>query len=718
MKRTILFIILALSFSLSCTPEEQQGEADRTGLRITHTELSFSYEKTRYPVTIMTDSPWTIVSDVSWLKATIEGAAYGMSFFVEAEANDEDTVRKGVLTVSNSMGSRTITVLQEPDRRNFTDIFLTAEPSGYERVEGSRLVIPYREGNNMQLEEISVSVAGVSKGTVTVESLYDVRLQEGEGEISLAVSGRVGPAGKLLFTVSGLPPTVFGDAAQCMVEVSGETGMKEFMISELYELPEGELVQPGIIRGTVVSDAGAGNIDECVVAFQDDEAGLMVRIPDGVELTAYDKCEMFIRGGILSRENGVLYLSIEYADDIDILSVGNVVEPMKITEMFSESYMSMLCCIDLTQVSQDDLQKQSYAGMTLMERYGWEDKFYMYVSEQADFAGTKPSPASGSIVGIIGVDAGGNMIIMPRNAEDLAGMTGGRLLMDAVWEVDHDVLSDVSASGSEDMCFCMTSSVPWSLVSDDGGWIYDWSITSSQGSDSPVRVSFKVRPNTGARRTAVITVSGSGVPAKFIRIVQLEGTRILDEDFSGVRDALAESPKYFPSSAGTDYAKALGQIGLEGWYSTNCYGALSPDGEYGLLRIGKTYTKGYIQTPYFAAIGDTPVNIRVDFLSGILKGCIADWVGLELDGPGRIVPGGDVTEITKYDDTYTASLMETLPMFVVHSLSSTELKRVSVVIEGANQDTMLRLTATCKGGSATAACNMFFVGDLHVEYID
>ena len=560
MKRTILFILFALSFSLSCTPEEQQVEADRTGLRITHTELSFSYEQTRYPVTIMTDSPWTIVSDVPWLKATIEGADYGMSFFIEAQENDEGAVRKGVLTVSNSLGSRTITVLQESDTRNFTDIFFTAEPSGYERAEGSRLVIPYRTGNNMLLEEISVSVAGVSKGTVTVESLSDVRLQEGEGEISLAVSGRVGPAGKLLFTVSGLPPTVFGDAAQCMVTVSGEAEMTEYRISDLYGLPEGEVGQPGMIRGTVVSDAGGGNIAEGVVALQDDGAALMVRIPDGVEPAAADKCEMFIGGGRLSRENGVLYLSLEYADDIDILSAGNVIEPVKITEMSSDAYMSMLCCIDLAQVSQDDLQKQSYAGMTLMERYGWKDKFYMYVSESADFAGTKPSSSSGSIIGIIGVDAVGNMVVMPRNAGDLAGMTEGRLLMDAVWEVDRDLLNDVSASGSEEESFCITSSVPWSLVSDDGGWIYDWSVTSSQGGDSPVRVSFKVRPNTGARRSAVVTVSGSGVPDKLIKVVQLEGTRILDEDFSGVRDALAESPKYFPSSAGTDYAKTLDQI--------------------------------------------------------------------------------------------------------------------------------------------------------------
>lgn len=718
MKRTLLFLLFLLSVSLSCTREEQHGDSDKTGLRITHTDLFFSYEQTRYPVTIMTDRPWTIVSDVPWLNATIDGADYGMSFFVEAEANDEDAARKGVLTVSNAIGSKTITVIQEPDTRNFTDIYFTGEAVGYERVEGSRLVIPYRQGNNIHLDEIAVSVAGVSKGSVKVEALSDVTLQEGEGEISLAVSGRLGPAGKLLFTVSGLPPVVFGDAAQCMVEVSGQEGMTEYEISDLYALPEGPLEQPGLIRGIVVSDASAGNIAEGVVAVQDEGAGIMVRIPEGSSLDFSDECEIFVYGGRLSVENGMRYLSLEYPDDINVMSSGNAVEPIEIARPSGQARLAMLCCVSLAQVAQESLSKPSSSGMTLMERYGWEDKFYMYVSESAGFAGEKPMSGSGRIVGIVGTDSEGNLVIMPRNVGDISSLTDERLLMDVVWDVDRDVLNNVSASGSEEEYFTITSGVAWRLVSDDSGWIYDWSMTSSQGGDSPVKVSFKVRPNTGARRSAVITVSGEGVPDKSVRVIQLEGSRILDEDFSGVLAALEESPKYFPSSAGTDYAKSLDQIGLEGWYATNCYGALSPDGQYGLLRIGKTYTKGYIQTPALEAIGDIPVTVRVDFLSGILKGCTANWLGLELDGPGRIVSGGDVFEVTKYDETYTAAMVETLPVFVVHSLTTTELKKVSVVIEGATQDTVLRLTATCKGGSAATDCNMFFVGDLHVEYVD
>lgn len=718
MKRSLLYILFLLWVSLSCTTEEQQGDSDRTGLRITHTELSFSYEQTKYPVTIMTDRPWTIVSDVSWLNATIDGADYGMSFFVTAETNDEGIARKGVLTVSNAIGSRSIIVIQEPDTRNFTDIYFTGEAVGYERVEGSRLVIPYRQGNNIHLDEISVSVAGVAKGSVIVETLSDVVLQEGEGEISLAVSGRLGPAGKLLFTVSGLPPVVFGDAAQCMVEVSGQEEMTEYAISDLYTLAEGTITQPGLIRGIVVSDASSGNIDDNVVAVQDKGAGILMRIPEGAFLDFADECEIFVYGGTLSVENGMRYLSLQHSDDIDVLSSGNTVEPIEISTPTGQDYMAMLCSISLSQVAQESLSKSSCSGMTLMERYGWEDKFYMYVSDNADFAEEKPMSGSGKIVGIVGADSEGNLVVMPRNIGDISSLTDERLLMDVVWEVDRDVLNNVSASGTDEEYFTITSGVSWSLTSDDTGWIYDWSMMSSQGSDSPVKVSFKVRPNMGARRNAVITVSGEGVPDKYIKVIQLEGARILDEDFSGVLAALADSPKYFPSSAGTDYAKSLDQIGLEGWYATNCYGALSPDGEYGLLRVGKTYTKGYIQTPAFEAVGDIPVNVRVDFLSGILNGCKANWVGLELDGPGRIVSSSDVVEVVKYDDTYKAALVETLPMFVVHSLSTTELKRVSVVIEDATQETILRLTATCKGGSSTADCNMFFVGDLHVEYID
>ena len=718
MNRTIIYLILVLSVLSSCTTKDPLSEGDDSGLRITHTEMFFSYEKTRYPVTVMTDRAWTITSDVPWLTATVEGADHGLSFFVEAELNDEGVLRKGVLTLTNVRGSRTISVYQSPDTRNFTDIFFTATPSSYDRVEGASLVIPYRKGGNMVLDEISVSVAGVSKGSVSVETLHDVRLNEEDGEIRLDVSGRVGPAGKLLFTVSGLPPTVFGDAAQCMVTVSGTGEMLEYSISDLYAFSKGTLEQAGKIKGIFISDIGGGNIEEGKAVLQDEEAGVVINLPSGMDVACGDEYEIFISGSELSENNGVLCLTVSHADDMELLSVGNVPVPISINTI-SADYMSMLCCIDLAQIAEGDMAKPTYAGLTELECYGWNETVYIYVSDQAGFAAEKPAVGSGKLVGIVGAEpVGGKLVIMPRNRNDLAAMTAERLVMNAVWAVDREVLNNVSASGSDEESFQITSSVPWTLTSDGSDWIYDWSVTSSQGGEEPVKVAFKVKPNTGARRSAVITISGEGVPDKLIKVIQLEGSRILDEDFDGIRLSLEESPKYFPSSGAIDYAKSFEDIGLSGWYSTNCYGAFTPDGTNCLLRIGKTYTKGYIQTPPFAAIGSDPVNVQVEFLAGILNGCKANWMGLELYGPGEIVVGEDVVEITKYDEVYTDALVETLPMFVVQGLSTKELKRVSVRIEGADQDTMLRLTATCKGGSTAADCNMFFIGDLHVEYVD
>ena len=71
-----------------------------------------------------------------------------------------------------------------------------------------------------------------------------------------------------------------------------------------------------------------------------------------------------------------------------------------------------------------------------------------------------------------------------------------------------------------------------------------------------------------------------------------------------------------------------------------------------------------------------------------------------------------------YDDVHTDDLVDKLPFHLVDGLSSSELKRVTVRIDGVTEDTALRFTATCKGGASATLCNMFFIGDVHVEYAD
>ena len=714
MKRLLIFFIIAVVFSACGLKEESDVES--IALRITHSELEFPYNETSYPVSVMTDRPWILESDSEWLSASIEGADYGVSFNILAERN-EGSSRRGVITVSNDLGSMTINVLQKADDRNFTEIYFTSQPTGYERVKDAFLVIPYRHGDGAVLDLLSVSVAGSAKGSISVETLEQVRLEDGEGEIRMKVEGRVGGAGKLLFTVSGLPPVVFGEATQCMVDIKGTEELADYGINDLRSLPAGVIAPACRTTGIVISKVKPDlpGVEEIVV--QDESAGIVIRVPEGERPLEFgDECEIFLKDAMMTQVGGLKTVILENTDDLKVISKGNDVESIELVTASFETYESMLCHIADAQVAASDLGKPSCAGTTIMERYGWSEIFYMYVPQTASFSYSGIPSGSGILVGIVGKDEMGNWAICPQ--EEINGMTSGRLDLTASLSVDSEQLNNISDAGCEGLFFKVASTVPWSLSSDDDGWLYDWSTVSGVGGGAQETVYVSVRPNSGPRRSARITISGTGVPDCVLTIIQKEGARILDEDFSMIRQQLLEDPKYFPSSASIDYAKSLASVGLDGWFSTNCYGSLSPDGEYGLMRIGKTLTKGYIQTPSFTAVGPNPVTVEVNFLAGIFRGCVATWIGLELEGPGRIVTGDDVSYLAVYDDVHTDDLVDKLPFHLVDGLSSSELKRVTVRIDGVTEDTSLRFTATCKGGASATLCNMFFIGDVHVEYAD
>lgn len=706
-----------LFFVLSCG--RIQDTADGTGLRVTHQELQFQFRESSYPVTVLTEFSWRLESDSEWLSASIEGAEQGETFFILVTRNDSGEDRSGIITISNHRGSKTIKVTQKRDDRNFTDIILTTELMSNSRVKDSWLLIPYRNGLATRLSNISVGVAGEGKGSLSVESLENAVLNDGEGEIKLKVSGRAGSKGKVLFTVAGLPPTVFGEAAQCQVEVIQGAALKDYTISQMRALGEGKVTDIVRFSGYVVSDATEGVFDDHTFIIEDADAGIEIKTATPFNAEFGDCLEIYAENATISKETGLLTLNIPEIDDIRKSKGMEMPEPLEISSPDIALHESMLCFIDMTQLTEEELTKEKSAGSSVMERLGWKGTYKIYVPPTASFAERKLPSGSGRLTGIVSANENGETAIIPTRWDCIASLTGNRLVMDAKFETDKTEIDDIPSNGATGVSFVLTSSVDWNLECEETDWITGWSAKSGIGSGTPVTISFDVKPNTGARRSAIVKISGSGVPEIKIRIVQLEGNRILDNDFSGVRDALLENPKYFPLSAGTDYAKTMDSIGLGGWYATNCYGALSDsEGKQGLLRIGKTLSKGYIMTPKLTAIGSVPVSIEANFLAGIYKGCVTTWIGIEIDGPGVIMENDDVVIVNGYDDTFTAALMDKIPMAVVRNLDSKNLRRVSIRIDGATEETSIRLTATIKGGSTVAACNLFFVGDFHVEYVN
>lgn len=718
MKKTFA-IISSLLLLLSCSKERMKNDENNIDLRVTHSEVAFSYKGGSFPVTIKTSGAWTLVSDASWLVASETSADYGKTIFLNAKENGGGESRECCVRISNMLGYREIHITQSKDSRNFTDIYLSSDPYGFRKMDGVKLVIPYRNGEGRTMGPISVDVAGSAKGSISVDTLDVVKLEDGSGRIELGIHGRAGEKGTLLFTVSGLPATVFGDASQCMVDVQASSPAQELSISSLRKKTLGEIDGFAIIAGTVISDKASGTFPDNVFILQDamtKQSGICVRCPEAHSFNPGDVVEIFLDGASLVSDNSLLVLDIPANDDVSLDADGSIPEPVLLALPSDlENYESMLCTMEMVQAADDEVSRSDFSGSVKMDKYACEDGFLLYAPVHSAIASLPFLSGSGSVSGIVGRDADGNAAIVPQSLEDIAMLNGQRINMHAVFRTDTDFIHNIAAAGESGIGFSLTSSIDWTLKT-DAEWITSISKKSGTGSQSASAITFSASPNTGARRRGTITISAAGVPDIEIIVIQLEGNRILDADFSEV---LSQTYKVFPQSAGTDYALMLDRIGLSGWFATNCYLSASPDLKYGLIRVGKTYTKGNIVTPPFTAIGDTPVNVEITFLAGIQSGCTLSWFGIDLDNtPGEILEGQDVLRLEAYDETYTSTFVDMLPVNLVTGLGTSALKRVTVKVSGATKDTKLKMTATCKGGSSASSCDLFVIGDLHVNYID
>ncbi|MCQ2184303.1 MAG: DUF5689 domain-containing protein [Bacteroidales bacterium] len=722
-KRHLIFLLLPLALLalVSCdkTDIRKSSEGD---LRVTHKEVNFSYKASSFPITIRTEGKWSIDCEASWLTLSETSADYGKTIFLSTTENDSGALRQTTLVVSGSGPSCNIVVTQREDERNYTDIQLSTDPYGYQKLEGAFLVIPYRRGDKATLGPLSVLVSGSAKGSVSVETLPSVTLSEGEGQIKMKLHGRVGEKGNLLFTVSGLPPTVFGEASQCMVTVPESAPARQLSIAALRSMGTGLIQNMSKVKGVVVSSAEGKVFPDNVFILQDSReagGGIMVECPGSHTLNPGDECELFMDGASIISRGGVLAVSLPADDDVTLLSTGGALpQPVVISDPQNlPAYESMLCSLETVQVADEELSRHNFSGTVAMDKYACPSGFKIYVPSTAVFASEPFLTGSGNISGIVSCDGSAATALVPQSYRDLEGLTGARLNMHSVFKVDKDFIHNLSNTGETSVSFKLTSSLDWSVKS-DRNWLTITSNVSGKGSESSTDVTFDVSPNSGARRRATITVSAEGVPDIEVTVIQLEGNRILDADFSAVITELGDSPKIFPQSAGTDYSQMLDRIGLSLWSVTNCYLSVSPDLKYGLVRVGKTLTKGNMVTPPFSAIGDIPVNIEITMLAGMQSGSGCSWFGIELSGPGEIVAGGDVLKLEKYDAAYTDQFVDTLPCYVVPGLSTSELKRVRITVTGATKDTALKMTATIKGGSKASSCDLFVIGDFHVNYID
>lgn len=700
MKRYLLPLVLCL-LAVGCTPEETSDNTP--DLLTTHSSLTFKFRESSFPVTVRSESPWTLVSDSEWLTASVCSAEQSATIQVCVSINEGDP-RFGILTLTNAKSSCKIEVMQEADTRNYLDIKFVNIPESFEKLSGAFLVIPYRKGCGVTLESVSASVIGEARGSIEASFLSNVRLEEGAGEIRLPLSGRAGAPGMLLLTVAGLPSTVYGEAAQCLVTVGEGEPVADVTIASLKSSSDGKISAKKRIRGVVTS------FENGIATIQDKTGGIAVGADGPFNLKNGDDCEIFVRNCSISTVSGIRTLMTAGDSDVNLLAEGVAVDPLTVTSLDLAANQSVLCRIDACQCEETEINRVSTLGFTRMECKGYS--FRTYASFDAPF-----SKGYGFVTGVLGTDESSEPVLKLRDASDLEGLNGERVDVNAVFELDRYAIT-VPAAGDDNISFKISSSVDWALSSDDDGWLSGWTRTSGAASTEAVPISVNAAPNTLGRRSAKVTFRGKGVADVVLTITQIEGKSILDQDFSLVKQSLQANPKYYPTGSSTEVSKSFADYGLDGWYAPYAYTALSKDGAYGILRIGKTLMKGYIQTPCLTEIGDTPTNIEVSLLGGKYKSCTADWIAVEIEGPGSLVAGEDLMLLEEYSDKYSSSGIENLPVWLLHDFDNNEVKRVKFKISGATSQTRIRLTSTKTGTSNAAECNMFFIGDFHVTYAD
>ena len=714
----------------SCKAGFNEGSMEE--LKTTHKTLSISYAANQYPITILTNLSWSIEVECegvasesdNWFSSSLSSGTGQAAIKIITTENTTGEARKGNIRIVGERNTVVIPVTQNADHRNFTDISFTSlddDLLSFTKIKEGKLIIPYHKGSSEELNELSVMISGPSRGSIQCETLSNITLAQQEGFIEFNVSGRPGDTGYIVFTVMGLPSSVYGEATQCVVEVGQGELVEDSSISVIREAyttagtPEQIISTRSKIKGTVISDLryGATLADRLVmVDGSQPNCGIVIKCPDVHQIEVGDQCEVFLENAVLKIENGVLVAWIEDFFDIDVTAKEIAVKPILLPEVDMTEYESMLCAIDLTQVDDVEISKLFFSGNIKMKKFGVATDYNLYIPVDAALAATPMLTGSGVLSGIVGVNNTMQVALLPRSPGDMA-LTNLRNNLSAVFYTVGENFDIMPVEGG-DFTFDLYSSVNWQVQCNEN-WI---EINTPSGSGHPADphlIRFNVKPNALGRRTSTLTIKGVEVPDLVIRIVQKEAMAVLLTDISAIITEHGDLAGIFPLSGSANFNVRMDEIGLTGWTTTDCYLSRTTPGNDAipLLRVGKSSSQGYIETPLLTSL-TSPSNIDFQLSMATYATTIETWIGVEVTGPGTIQTGGGVVYLTQNTTEYPASKV-TVPCYIISGLTNTQLVPVSIKVAGATNQTKIRLTITYRSGGPEVAYS-FFVTDMGIYY--
>ena len=198
------------------------------------------------------------------------------------------------------------------------------------------------------------------------------------------------------------------------------------------ENPYIELTEQVVLTGTVISDNAGGNVQNFLMMIQDattENSGICISAKANHGFVMGDKVMVTCEAGRkVKLYNGLLQLE---ATTVQKLGTGTV-EAAEIAIGDISKYESQLITLSGVQTKTLDYEKwnggqgsNSYNGVTFENEEG--ETVIAYVKLGAAIANDKPLTGNGTITGIASRYFD-NMQIQPRNAADVAGLTGERFV--------------------------------------------------------------------------------------------------------------------------------------------------------------------------------------------------------------------------------------------------------------------------------------------------
>ena len=199
----------------------------------------------------------------------------------------------------------------------------------------------------------------------------------------------------------------------------------------------------GILKGIIVSDHSAGNINPLWLAFVDgtiEESGIFIALPAGTEhdYQLGDSLSIRSKGSVLKRLNqNTAYELAVNPKQITKISSGHQVEVLLVSHTDLEKYEAMYVEVQNTQITRNFTDQVEYPvwndGAMFnfdMEVAGSEDSYVLNVLGDADFASEPIIRESGTLRGIVVNSAASSTdrwaAVYPRTSADLSGLTEER----------------------------------------------------------------------------------------------------------------------------------------------------------------------------------------------------------------------------------------------------------------------------------------------------